>query len=326
MKRCPNCNRTYTDDSLSFCLADGTPLLSADASPPSYDANLNVPSPAGVPPPPAYRPDPPLVNQVRPAPAWSPMPVLQPRKRSAWPWIIGGVAIVGFMGLGLLILIFALAAMNANSNNRNRNSNSRLANRNANYSNANVESATTPEFSDDFSTESWGTGAYAYGTLWYHDDEYHMHANKGGYIVMYGPNKDYETENATVRVTVRSVDGISPASGYGLVVHGEKSKDKGELEDYAFLIRTGDSPAYEVVQHKGGTQTTMVSWTRSPIIRTGTSTNQLEVRTRDKLLSFYINGQFVNSIRDAAGFLRGRAGLYTSDANEVAFDDMEISR
>jgi hypothetical protein len=28
MKRCPQCNRTYSDDSFSFCLADGT-LLSA---------------------------------------------------------------------------------------------------------------------------------------------------------------------------------------------------------------------------------------------------------------------------------------------------------
>ena len=26
MKRCPTCNRTYTDASLNFCLEDGTPL------------------------------------------------------------------------------------------------------------------------------------------------------------------------------------------------------------------------------------------------------------------------------------------------------------
>ena len=28
MKRCPSCNRTYTDVSLNFCLEDGTPLIS----------------------------------------------------------------------------------------------------------------------------------------------------------------------------------------------------------------------------------------------------------------------------------------------------------
>ncbi len=30
MKQCPNCKNTYTDESLKFCLADGTPLESMD--------------------------------------------------------------------------------------------------------------------------------------------------------------------------------------------------------------------------------------------------------------------------------------------------------
>src|SRR5436190_10873941 len=42
MKRCPTCNRTYTDAALSFCPADGTPLV-ADA--PAYQ------QPAPQPPP-----------------------------------------------------------------------------------------------------------------------------------------------------------------------------------------------------------------------------------------------------------------------------------
>jgi len=278
MKRCPNCSRTYTDDSLSFCLEDGTPLLGVDAPPPAYDpgATRRYPAardanpPASVP----YRPETPLVNQMRATPAWSPMPVPQQRQRSVWPWIIGGVAIVGFMGFGLLILVLALANMNTNSNNRN----SRLANRNGNSANANVNSATAAEFSDDFSTEKWGTGAYAYGTLWYHDGEYHMHAINGGYILMLGPNQNYDTGNGVVRVTARSVDGVSPNSGYGLVVHAEKSGDKNEQLHYAFLIRTNSKPAYKVVQNRGDTQKQIIAWTTSPIIRSGTNPNQLEVR------------------------------------------------
>ena len=43
MKRCPDCNRTYADDSISFCLADGQ-LLSA-----SYDDAATLPlSPSRV--------------------------------------------------------------------------------------------------------------------------------------------------------------------------------------------------------------------------------------------------------------------------------------
>jgi nitrate reductase NapE component len=35
MKRCPACQRTYTDDTLRFCLEDGTTLLGSGASAPS---------------------------------------------------------------------------------------------------------------------------------------------------------------------------------------------------------------------------------------------------------------------------------------------------
>ena len=42
MKRCPTCNRTYTDDTFSFCLADGT-LLSAP-----YGSNITLVLPKAV--------------------------------------------------------------------------------------------------------------------------------------------------------------------------------------------------------------------------------------------------------------------------------------
>ncbi|MGQ0761797.1 MAG: hypothetical protein ACT4OT_07255 [Acidobacteriota bacterium] len=41
MKRCPKCNRTYADDTIAFCLADGA-LLSAPYDP---DATLRFPQP-----------------------------------------------------------------------------------------------------------------------------------------------------------------------------------------------------------------------------------------------------------------------------------------
>src|SRR5262249_36890737 len=116
-------------------------------------------------------------------------------------------------------------------------------------------------FTDDFSVERWGTGKSQFGEIWYANQEYHMRATAGGYIVMYGPKtSDYQTENATVRVTTHSVDGVSPTLGYGLVVHGDKSKTN-QLEDYSFLIYTGENPAYRVVQHKGGTETPLVNTT-----------------------------------------------------------------
>jgi len=106
---------------------------------------------------------------------------------------------------------------------------------------------------------------------------------------------------------------------------GDTSKDE-KLEDYSFLIFTGSDPQYKVLMHKGGTETKLVDWTPSSIIRKGTSPNQLEVRIKGSQMSFYINGQYVTSVSDTANYKRGRAGFYTSDEHEVAFDDLEITR
>ncbi len=70
----------------------------------------------------------------------------------------------------------------------------------------------------------------------------------------------------------------------------------------------------------------MVNWTQSPLIRGGTNSNQIEVRTNGSQLSMYVNGQFLKSITDTANYMEGYVGLYTSEINEVAFDDMEIDR
>src|SRR6266446_7482891 len=152
-----------------------------------------------------------------------------------------------------------------------------------------------------------------------------MHAINGRFIEMYGPEKkDYYTKDATVRVGLRSIDGNPPSTGYGLVVHGEKKNDK--LEDYGFLIYNGPNPKYKIVLHKGGAETNIVAWTSSSVIRTGTSPNQIEVRIRDLKMDLYINGQFITSVTDEANYRRGRVGFYTSDAGEVAFDDLEVSK
>lgn len=350
MKSCPTCSRTYTDASLNFCLEDGTPLVSSAA--PGFDANATIrytdPRDTKAPPPEPYRPPapPPSYKPTAPAashgssfgqqqPSQLAGPGAQVKKSSAvrWVWwILGGVVVVGVIVVGAAIMIIALASMGSNSNaNSNRaNANSRVTNRNANTNTANVSNVNSnanlsSSLTDDFSEAKWGTGKYAFGDIWYADDQYHMRSKAKTYIVMYAPSTEYKTGNATVRVTARSVDGTSPASGYGLIVHGEKSKT-GQLEDYALLIYTGDEPKYEIIKHKGGAQTEVVRWVTSKVIRTGTNPNQLEVRARGSELSFYINGQYVDRITDSENFKGGIAGLYTSDTAEVTFDDLEIKR
>ena len=201
-------------------------------------------------------------------------------------------------------MILALASIGANSNgntNTNvantRNTNTRAVNRNANVANVNSNSSLPASISDDFSEPTWGAGNFTFGDVWYDNDEYHMRSKDKTYLVMHAPKNEYNTENATVRVTARSVDGTPASSGFGLIVHGDKSR-AGSLEDYGLLIYTGPEAKYEIIKHKNGVQTTVVPWTRSTVIRSGTNPNQLEIRTRGLELSFYINGQYVDRITD----------------------------
>jgi hypothetical protein len=349
MKRCPSCNRTYTDASLNFCLEDGTPLVSdsgqkadpnattrydnRDTNPPKTEIYPSFP-PVSSPPAPA---SPPPAAGAPPKQQWTPPPASLPyvaarKKSSAIWWIVGGVAIVGIIAIGLVVMLIALSSMGSNTNNSN-NTNARVTNRNISVNansnrkevNINAGANLPPLVTDDFSVAKWPTGDYDFGEIRYDNDEYHMRSKEGSYLVMYAPSADYDTGNANVKVTVRSVDGTPSATGFGLIVHGERSK-AGELEDYALLIYNGTDPQYEIVKHKGGQQTTVVPWAKSDAIRTGASKNQLEVRARGAELSFYINGQYVDKITDTENFKRGMVGLYTSDTTEVAFDDLEIKR
>jgi len=340
MKRCPTCNRTYTDLSLNFCLEDGTPLTASGPAP-DPNATIRYPDPRDTSEPPPteiYRPAPPATPRpTTPTPAppppqqWRPMPQPTPQKKSnaVW-WILGGLAAVLVIGVGLVVMLIALASLGANSNNTNLSTN-RNENRNSNSNitvntNSNNSNSTPPaSFAEDFSDQKWSTGVSQFGRIWYDNGEYHMVSKERTFVVMYSPRtKEYNTENATVSVTARSVDGSAPSAGFGLMVHCEQKE--GKLEDYALLIYPSDEPEYRVIKHKAGTESTLVDRTKSDAIKPGSAPNKLEIRIKGGDLWFYANGQYLTRINDSENFKRGRVGLYTSDIHEVAFDDLSIER
>jgi|SRR5687768_3950560 len=348
MKRCPTCNRTYADLSLNFCLDDGTPLTS-DAAP-TTDLNATVryppprdtsepppteiyrPAPTAASPPRPTSPPPPPSSPPPPPQQWTPTPAQPAKKSNAVWWVLGGLAAVLVIGAGLVVMIIALASMGSNSNTAN--TNTRESNRNANISaNANVNSNTNANanvgppamLTDDFSQSKWGTGTSQFGRIWYVDGEYHMVSKERTFVVMYAPSNEYSTENATVRVKARSVSGSAPASGFGLMVHCVQSR-AGQLEDYALLIYPGAEPSYEIIMHKAGNQSTLVEKTESDAIKSGSETNELEVKIKGNQLAFFANGRLLRAITDRENYRRGRVGFYTSDVFEVAFDDLEIER
>lgn len=143
MKRCPTCNKTFTEDHLSFCVEDGTPLVtvrsvddeatvvrsgSADSSTVSSGASGAAYQPPGAYVPPGYSGE---------------------RKRRTWPWILAALMVLAvFAGLGIAVLLSARNVKRqydeiqrrntapANTNERDANANSSVdsSNRNENLS------------------------------------------------------------------------------------------------------------------------------------------------------------------------------------------------
>lgn len=95
MKQCPNCKTNYTDDSLQFCLADGTPLLpmSSEAATVQMSFGGHEPLRVNIPPDSA-----PTVF------AQSSIPQTQPAKKGF------GLVVAGLFGILLLLVVGLVAA------------------------------------------------------------------------------------------------------------------------------------------------------------------------------------------------------------------------
>jgi hypothetical protein len=128
MKRCGRCNRTYEDDSLSFCLEDGTPLVRDTGGQFNAQATLVAPGTDTSPQrPPQTNP----LNPNQPAPGWSqptaPQFAVPPRQQqqssSRLPWILGGAALLlfGIIGLGAVAALVLSSSSGSNRSMVNKN-------------------------------------------------------------------------------------------------------------------------------------------------------------------------------------------------------------
>lgn len=169
MKRCPTCNRTFTEDHLSFCVEDGTPLVTANSVDDeatvvrSGSAESSTGSSGALGERAAYQPPGSYVP-----PGYS-----GERKRRTWPWILGIVMILAvFVGLGIVVALKARnisrtyddmkrrnsAGANTNERNSNSNSNANSANWNQAPNNNSTTDDSTPPPTDESQVLSDLTG------------------------------------------------------------------------------------------------------------------------------------------------------------------------
>lgn len=148
MKRCPTCNKTFTDRNLSFCIEDGTPLVPVDdppdevtvVSPSEGEAASRSPGAAG----PSTASGEGTVPPYQPPGTYAPPDIPTPKRR-VWPWILGLLLllVLVIVGMGTVAWFYfqPLKYVTANTNTSNMNANvDRGVNANWNLNNSNSNS------------------------------------------------------------------------------------------------------------------------------------------------------------------------------------------
>lgn len=308
MKVCPNCQRTYPEDDLNFCLDDGSIL--------TQTGGYNTPSTVKVNQPRTTaantsfgNENPAQINQFQPQSY-----TMQPKRSSnTWVWVLG---ILGFAvlicGGGFVGFVAWIGSLDTNTN---RNNNSTILN------------GTNPTPNDRTNVQTidlskWVQENSQYGIAEYRNGEFIMSSKQKGFYYVLIAKKDYQTENATTKVSVRNIDNANTSLGFGLVVHSNPSP---LLQDYAFLIDSVKKK-YRIVYHQPGKENEVTKWTNSAAIKDGTQENILEVRDADGKMDFYINGTLITSVRNVYGYKNGVAGIYSGDKINVAFSGFQISK
>jgi hypothetical protein len=103
MKRCPTCKKEF-EDSLTYCLDDGSPLVAE--SRPDSEATIVSPSPSQSGPsrelpPTRYAHAPGAPPQYNALPGYN----ATPPERRVWPWVLAGALVLGFLALVVAAVI-----------------------------------------------------------------------------------------------------------------------------------------------------------------------------------------------------------------------------
>lgn len=313
MKVCPHCNQTYADETLNFCLNDGSILQQQTSGVETPTVLLNHPRQT-------------ISNQQQFGTAvqhnntnWgivTPNAAAQPKRKSrAWLWVLGIFGgIILLCGGGFAALI-ALVPDNPKPANYNSGS----------YNNSGInrkDSSSTSSSKDNLA--SWKPASETFGNTEYKNSELVMASRQTGYYyVLVTPKSDFRTENATTKVTAKNTTGGSTQYGFGLLIHSDLKSPLSK--DYAFVIDTY-TQKYRIARHTKQDEKTVVEWTYSDSIKPGSQENVLEVKDENGRMSFYINGDYMTVYTDTYGYKSGNVGLYVSDAVPIAFSDLEIRK
>ncbi|HSK71196.1 MAG TPA: hypothetical protein VK892_05840 [Pyrinomonadaceae bacterium] len=305
MKICPKCQKTYADESLNFCLDDGTVLTSTTVNTIPETVFINQPRPTS----PNQTPGTPLQQN------WGGItPVATGKSSNTGLWILGILAVLVLICGGGFVAFIAFIANIEKDPQQNSNSGTNIVNSSPPDDRKSVQKIDLP---------SWAKADYSqYGKLEAKNGEVLMSSNRDGYYFVLVARKEYVTNNATTKLSVRNVNNSPTTLGYGLIVH---SNPKPLQQDYAFLIDSQEQK-YRIVSHSPNKENTVKNWTSSTAIKTGAQENVLEVRDENNMMNFYINGQLVDSLKNSEGYKNGVPGIYTGGLAPIGFSNFEVRK
>jgi len=307
MKVCPSCRKTYSDDGLNFCLEDGSVLtLVANDLPETVMINqprYTDPNPRGM-------------QDIKTSYGDQSNFTMQPKKASkTWVWVllILGAVLLACGGGFAAFLVYVASLDPGNNGNTTPTPPPRTSPTATPFPRNEVKTANLPDWVQENS--DFGNTSYSGGELI-------MSSKRKGFYYVVAATSDFKTEGASTSVTLRSLDDERTTLGYGLVFHSDpKPLQKG----YAFLIDS-KLQRYRIVRHEPGKEFAVVPWTNSTAIRSGSAENKLEVRDLPDRIEIYANDEMLTSIKNTHGFAGGVVGLYTGDAIDVAFKELEIAK
>lgn len=316
MKICPRCQKTYSDESLNFCLDDGATLnqLNQSESPLPQTVLINQPR--------LTNPSQPMGSQFGGQSGFGTQDQfsMKPPVKSSktWLWAVGILGVLALLcGGGFIGFIALVANVEDIPDNTDR------------VDLTNNRKTPTPTRTPDnklkfkeVDLSEWVKGDTELGVTEFKNNELLMGSKKKDYYYVILGKESEKTENVTTKVSVRNVNEDDSSLGFGLIVN---SDPKPLTQDYAFLIDS-ENKKYRVVRHQPQKETDVIAWTKSSAIKDGTDENILEIRDQSRQMNFYINGQFITSVKNTDGYSGGVLGLYAGDAVQIAFSNLQTSK
>ena len=342
MKICPQCNKTYEDNNLNFCLDDGSVLKQIGGSTQdnfgdTIKMNQGDIGQSDLPPTMIINQPPITTSHQSQNPGfntgfggqqnqtnWNNPPQTAqsaPKGSKSWLWVVGILGVLVLVCGGGLIGFFALV----NNFEDNTNLNSDPGSNKTVVNTKSRDASPTPndrKNTNKVNLSEWMEIVPNGAKLDYKNGELLMSVDLEGYYYAIVAGSLYKTENATTTLTVRNPDSVSSDLGYGLVFH---SDPKPFVQGYAFLIDT-DQQRYRIVRHVPNNEYVVVNWTKDDAVKSGSAENVLEVRDEGSEMKFYINGTLVTTKPNAFGARGGIAGLYVGTTSPIAFSNFEVRK